>query len=127
MSWIYQQLTGRMLYNDEVVGIGYSGHADGVNNPAMQSLPFVGPLPCGIYTMGPIVDHPDLGPATIILVPDPSNEMFDRDEFRIHGDSVAHAGLRMASDGCIILPRDVRETIWNSGDRMLQVVSGESI
>jgi Protein of unknown function (DUF2778) len=127
MAWIYQQATGRLLYNDEVVGIGYSGHLEGLNDPAFQDLPFVGPIPQGLYNIGPMEDSPTLGPETIILAPDPSNQMFGRDNFRIHGDSVEFPGQRMASDGCIIMSRDVRETVWNSGDRVLQVVSGEPI
>ena len=37
------------------------------------------------------------------LIPSPTNEMFGRSEFLIHGDSLEHPGA--ASEGCIILPR----------------------
>jgi hypothetical protein len=53
-------------------------------------------------------------------MPDPGTETFGRGEFRIHGDSIAHPGT--ASHGCIILPRAVRDAIWRSGDRALEVV-----
>jgi hypothetical protein len=53
-------------------------------------------------------------------MPDRGTETFGRSEFRIHGDSIAHPG--MASHGCIILPRAVRDAIWRSGDRALEVV-----
>lgn len=41
--------------------------------------------------------------------------------FRIHGDSIRAPGT--ASHGCIILPRAIRDRIWASGDRALQVVT----
>jgi hypothetical protein len=37
----------------------------------------------------------------------------------MHGDSKEHPGC--ASQGCIILPRPVREQVWHSGDRELEV------
>ncbi len=46
--------------------------------------------------------------------------MFGRSGFLIHGDSVSHPGE--ASEGCIILDRNVRETIANDDDKYLVVV-----
>lgn len=62
-----------------------------------------------------------LGPFAIPLIPDPSNEMYGRGDFYCHGDSIENPGC--ASEGCVILPRTVRETIWNSTDHELQVVA----
>ncbi|MFA6125072.1 MAG: hypothetical protein WCS75_11525 [Sphingomonas sp.] len=42
-------------------------------------------------------------------------------EFRIHGDNAKLD--RSASHGCIILPRAVRERMWASGDRIVEVVA----
>jgi hypothetical protein len=55
------------------------------------------------------------------LTPDPSNEMFGRSAFFIHGDNpqLNHT----ASDGCIILIRPLRADISNSGDDDLIVTS----
>ena len=39
----------------------------------------------------------------------------------MHGDSKEHPGS--ASHGCVILPRSVREEVWQSGDRDLEVVA----
>src|SRR4051812_11896240 len=48
--WTYIQKSGRLLdANLQLVGIGYSGHDVGKNNPAMQSVSNTGPLPCGVY------------------------------------------------------------------------------
>ena len=41
-----------------------------------------------------------------------------RDGFLIHGDNTRHD----ASTGCIILPRDVRDQISNTGDNDIDVV-----
>ena len=45
--------------------------------------------------------------------------MFGRDGFLIHGDSIVHTG--QASQGCIILPRSIREQIAASEDDELEV------
>ena len=60
------------------------------------------------------------GPFTLVLAPAPGTETHGRSAFRIHGDSIRLPGT--ASHGCIILPRPVREAIWASGDRDLEVV-----
>ena len=44
----YNQLTGELTTNSGVViGKGYAGHGEGKNNPAMESVKMVGPLPKG--------------------------------------------------------------------------------
>ena len=39
----------------------------------------------------------------------------------MHGDSIEHPGA--ASEGCIIVARPIREQVWESGDRKLQVIA----
>ena len=53
MSWIYQQSTGYLALNTIFVGTGYSGNGAGLNNPGAQDQHNVGPLPQGMYTIGP--------------------------------------------------------------------------
>lgn len=118
--WIYEQATGRLLHDDKLVAIGYSGAGDGKNNPAMQDVQRVGPIPKGKYTISPPHDTPSHGPYVLSLTPAPENEMHDRNGFLIHGDSIAKPGT--ASQGCIIMPRAAREEIWNSGDTILRVI-----
>lgn len=126
MSWRYEQKTGRLLYlaSDEAtaerVAIGYSGAGEGKNNPAMQDVHNVGPLPVGKYEIGEPTDTKTHGPYVLHLTPDPANEMFGRGSFLIHGDSVVNPGT--ASEGCMIFSRTIRERIWASGDRQLEVV-----
>jgi hypothetical protein len=126
MTWRYEQKTGRLLHyeNDEAtaerVAIGYAGAGEGKNNPAMQDVQNVGPLPVGKYTIGEPSDTKTHGPYVLHLTPDPENEMFGRSGFLIHGDSVVQPGT--ASEGCMIFSRTVRERVWDSGDRQLEVV-----
>jgi type VI secretion system (T6SS) effector TldE1-like protein len=103
---------------------GYSGRSFYLNDPNSQNLPKEGPIPQGLYTIGQPRTDEIVGPFALPLTPDPSNEMFGRADFFIHGDEIAHPGQHLASDGCIILDRPTRQTIWGSGDTLLQVVSG---
>jgi len=126
VTWRYEQRTGRLLHYEtddstaERVAIGYAGAGDGKNNPDMQDVQNVGPLPVGKYEIGEPSDTKTHGPYVLHLTPDPANEMFERSGFLIHGDSVVHPGT--ASEGCMIFARSIRERIWDSGDRQLEVV-----
>ncbi len=103
---------------------GYSGNGEGLNNPAMQQVHGVGPLPQGIYTIHPPHDDVKVGPIAMRLVPESGNLMFGRGDFLIHGDN-AHANFS-ASEGCIIMPHDARVAIGAdvlAGDNQLQVTA----
>lgn len=113
MYFLYEQTTGK-LYDARfarlyLVAAGYSGKGIGLNNPDMQSMSRVGPVPQGVYDVHPARDHPQLGPAALRLKPWPSNEMFGRSAFLIHGDN--RKGDRSASEGCIVVPRTARNHI----------------
>lgn len=120
--WVWHQRTGRLSHDDQVVGVGYAGHGEGINNPALQHVKKVGPLPRGDYTIGKPL-HVDkkglLGPFVLPLRPDPENEMYGRSRFFIHGDAIGRPGT--ASEGCIVLGRRVREAI-AAGENRLRVV-----
>ena len=119
--WTYQQATGALhSAAGECVAHGYSRSPEGKNDPAKQSLANVGPVPRGGYSIGAPFDSETHGPYCLRLDPDAANEMFGRSGFLMHGDSVAHPGA--ASEGCIILPRPVRELVWASDDHRLEVV-----
>jgi hypothetical protein len=119
--WTYEQSTGRLSREGAVVAEGYSGLDAGKNNPEMQEVHDVGPLPRGIYVIGRPHDTETHGPFVLPLTPDPANTMFGRTGFLIHGDSLQHPGR--ASNGCIILPRPIRDRIAASGDDQLTVVA----
>ena len=120
--WTYQQSTGKLQSPTGVITtFGWAGQREGKNNPVMQNVPKVGPLPQGLYTIGDPHTSPNTGPYTMNLTPDPSNDMFGRDDFRIHGAAEEHPEL--SSEGCIVQPREIRENIWNSGDSTIEVIA----
>lgn len=120
MTWTYKQATGSLSHNGNYVATGYSGAGDGKNNPAMQDVRNVGPIPVGEYVIDDPCDTRTHGPYVLGLTPAAGNNMCGRSGFLIHGDSVVHPGT--ASQGCIIVPRLVREDIWKSGDTALTVI-----
>lgn len=129
LDWIYKQSTGQLTHVDPNgsstnVGNGYAGHGQGVNNPAMQNVSGTGPLPQGSYSIGDQQDNRTGGgtnlPGSMRLTPNPSNNMFGRAGFLIHGDN--SRGNRSASEGCMIFNRGIRNLIGNSGDNTLRVI-----
>lgn len=125
-SWTYSQKSGSISQDDHEVARGYSGNAEGKNNPAMQNIHNVGPIPQGDWTItGPPVDTTTHGPYVLKLTPASETQTFGRGGFLMHGDSKEHPGT--ASQGCIIMPRAVREKVWISGDKDLKVVADDQL
>jgi len=124
LFWEYSQSTGQLTYVDNKTGErtpiarGYSGHGAGLNNPAMQEVPFVGPIPQGVWDIGKA--RSTKGPLTLPLIPRHETNTFGRNAFLIHGDK--RHGYRSASKGCIVLPPAIRNQINISGDRELRVL-----
>jgi hypothetical protein len=88
----------------------------------MQNVHDVGPICRGDWYMEKAIDHPEHGPVTIPLKPMPGTETFNRDHFLCHGDLKDKPGLHLASKGCVIMPRWIRERIAQSGDFLLRVI-----
>lgn len=119
--WIYAQKTGVLRRNGQAVGTGYSGFDNGKNNPDMQAIHDVGPIPQGEWTIsGPPFNTAEHGPFVLRLEPSATTDTFGRSGFLMHGDSIQAPGT--ASKGCIIMPRLIREQVWNSGDTALEIV-----
>lgn len=124
--WIYRQSTGELglgIYEitytwESFLGTGYAGTGAGRNNPDRDHVKNEGPLPRGWYTIGEPRDTPAHGPFVMRLIPDAANEMHGRAGFLCHGDNPQHD----ASLGCIVLARTLREALWKSGTRRLQVI-----
>jgi hypothetical protein len=122
LAWSYAQKTGELQQDGKHVATGYSGAGVGKNNPEMQQVHNVGPIPQGDWTIvGPPVNTTEHGPYVLSLKPAGDTNTFGRSGFLMHGDSIQSPGS--ASEGCIIMPRPVREEVWNSGDRDLKVVA----
>jgi len=118
--WVWDQSAGTMSKDGEVVGTGYAGNGYGKNNPDAQGVVNVGPLPQGRWTIGPPRNSKKTGPYTLPLTPALATKTKGRSGFLIHGDSARSPGK--ASHGCIVIARALREKIWESGDRVLEVV-----
>jgi hypothetical protein len=123
MSFTYRQATGQLI-GSAFGAQGYSGNGKGLNNPMMQTVHGVGPLPRGQYTIEePHVDE-KLGPIAMRLIPHPDNEMYGRGDFFIHGDNsqMNHT----ASEGCIVLNHESRVAVATAvlaGDNQLTVTA----
>jgi hypothetical protein len=122
LAWTYAQKTGELQQDGKPVATGYSGAGAGKNNPEMEKVHNVGPIPQGDWTIvGPPVNTREHGPYVLKLQPEAKTTTFGRSGFLMHGDSKESPGN--ASQGCVILPRTVREQVWKSGDRDLEVVA----
>jgi RHS repeat-associated protein len=130
LYWEYSQSIGSIIQfipNSNVAqlhGYGYAGNGPGLNNPAYQLVPNVGPLPQGIYDIGPIGTGISARsgrplPESMRLRPRPETIMGRRNGMAIHGGNMIN---RTSSDGCIVLPVEIRRAIAASGDRELRVV-----
>jgi hypothetical protein len=119
--WTQEQSSGHLISPEgEVYAMGYSGHGAGVDNPADQNIPNVGPVPVGLYTIGAPVNGTHLGDGAMPLTPDPTNVMFGRSGFWMHQDNVKHD--ESASEGCIVQILAVLQAVAASSDKRLQVV-----
>lgn len=110
---VYVQTSGVfvMLNNDDDLTEawqGYSGSPQGINNPTMEHIRNVGPIPRGRYLIGAPHSHKRLGPVVMTLFPH-GHAAHGRSGFMIHGDNMNLN--RTASQGCIILGRDYRQRI----------------
>ena len=96
----------------------------GINNPALEHVENVGPIPKGRYTVGPhIYNHPrGLADPVLPLIPDAETlANFPKDRkpytFLIHGESPG--GGRDASEGCIILSPDTARLKIKAGETVV--------
>lgn len=112
---IYNQASGSVTF----YGL-YSGRGAGLNNPQMEMVSCVGPIPRGWYSIEGPFNDPHLGAVVFRLIPDPANEMHGRAGFDLHGDNAEMD--HSASEGCIVAPLPLRQAIAASSDRRLQVI-----
>ncbi len=124
--WKYEITTGKLLYpyTGKVLWQGYAGgncgkNPEAKNNPDFIKVAKTGPLCPGIYTFGTPVAQSHLGPFAIPLTPDPNNEMYGRGDVFCPGDTTPSGNAR---EGCIIMPRWVRDQMWASKIHTLEVV-----
>lgn len=109
----YTQETGQLYIGSTFLGEGYSGTGPGRNNPDMESVANIGPIPKGIYAIiRPAYQHEHLGPIVMNLEPKKLTNTFGRSLFRVHGNNAGND----ASHGCIILGPAIRRQIADNVD-----------
>jgi len=124
--WTYVQRTGELFRDGQFISKGYSGAGLGKNNPDMQSVHDVGPIPAGAWEIcGPPYNTLTHGPYILRLEPKSGTATFGRVGFLMHGDSLTFPGE--ASKGCIIITRITRNKVWDSGDRDLTVTAEQPL
>ena len=125
----YRQSTGSIQDSLGYLGIGYSGHGAGLDNPEAEAIADVGPIPAGCWRMVSFsgdAHYEDKGPAVIVLEPMPDDAgsiawAHGRAGFLVHGDNSAMNYT--ASHGCIVTERPVRARMWADSDKGIQVVN----
>lgn len=123
--WTYQQANGWLDKDGILVSkTCYSGFDEGLNNPAKEAIPNLGPIPAGLWTISGPPFSGEHGPYCLRLSPKAGTETFGRSAFLMHGDEVEHPGEHLASHGCIVADRVTRERVYQSGDVDLEVISG---
>jgi hypothetical protein len=51
-EYVYSQSTGQLRLGDLLLGTGFSGSGNGRNNPKLERMFKIGPIPAGDYTIG---------------------------------------------------------------------------
>ena len=113
--WVYESSSGSTFRPDgTLLCVAYSGHGDGLNNPAMQAIPNIGPIPTGEYTLSPFFTHPRLGKLVARFMPKSDNDECHRSGIDLHGDNQYrdHTG----SEGCVVMDEPYRLEISQSLD-----------
>jgi hypothetical protein len=117
--WIYEQESGKLFCRGEHVASGYSGFAEGRNNPAMEHVRFIGPIPRGTYRIGYEEQTGAYGPVALPLTPCEGTMAHGRRMFMIRSDSRHLPGT--APHCPLVLPQDIRMVLAASIDRILEV------
>lgn len=107
----YKQSTGSLFQFVDgawvIIGSGYSGHGEGLNSHAHETIAMVGPIPCGLWSVSRPYDDPHRGNPAFRLVP--LTYFGPRNGFLIHADNSKKDNS--ASEGCIILSPETRQKI----------------
>lgn len=107
----YLQSTGQLFHLEDgkwvLIGVGYSGHGEGLNCHAQENTPNVGPVPCGLWGVGDPFKHPTKGELVFRLTA--LTYVGPRNGFLLHGDNAAMN--HTASDGCTVFSHDIRQKI----------------
>ena len=127
--WTYSQSSGEVTHVDPDGSVNvyhdgsYSGVGWGLWNPAANDVKNIGPISRGEYTIGHPYDDPShMGPFVLPLTPAPGQPWIMRKGFAWHGDETRNPGKHLASTGCIVSSRKLRQRVWDSNDHDLRVI-----
>ena len=119
---VFDVKNGRLLDpGGYVIGPAWSGHGAAANDQSQERVQNVGPIPRGLYDVGPMIDGGHLGPNVMALTPVNPAQCFGRSGFYMHGDTVGDID-HVASDGCIIASLPERLKVNAASDRRLNVI-----
>jgi len=121
----YSQSLTKVWLNRLIIGSGYSGNGDALNNPALENMVGHGPIPRGMWEIlswSGETKHGTKGKQVAILKPI-GHDAHNRSGFLWHGDT--QEMNFSASDGCIVSARVLRDHLaaaWIIGARSLEVI-----
>jgi hypothetical protein len=97
----------------------YSGSGAGRNNPAMQGVENIGPIPRGSWSVSGVQQdlHGKAHSNVLRLQADPGTNTFNRHDILVHGDNATGT----ASKGCVIAPAQTRSVLQDAYTRGGQV------
>ena len=98
--WTYDQSSGELRDGTgKLVSRGYSGHGRGKNNPSLQGVKGVGPIPRGRWKMQSIYDSANVGPRAITLWSLDDATIDDRHEATGRSAQVRRAWVQVSGAG----------------------------
>lgn len=121
--------SGEILLNGDLFAHGHAGWDDGdgiaepgegYNDPSMQKVRNIGPLPVGFYSISLPFTHPTIGRLVMRLEPLPGTDTFGRSGFLWHGGGLS------SSQGCLVSSLQSRELAARhvlDGERILEVIA----
>lgn len=118
---LFQYVRGEAGWAWNVLGTGYAGKGDGLNNPSKEDEPNVGPIPCGVWSLSFPYEDPHKGKNCFRLVP--LTYRGSRRSFMIHANS--KTGGTASSEGCIIMDAAVRQKLAESKENHLIVEAND--
>lgn len=99
---------GNVVFRESKYSYSGSREGNGLNNPAMEKVKGVGPIPKGTYEIGAAYKGPTAN--SFRLTPTEGTNTFGRSGFLIHGDKIGGPAFS-ASQGCVIIPKNIRAVI----------------
>jgi RHS repeat-associated protein len=109
-AYIFDVRAGRFYGIDGTVSSrAYAGRHEGLNNPDMQAVHDMGPLPTGTYTLGANKNRHKAADC-FRLTPSPGTDTMDRGGFWIHRGNFRQPPGN-SSKGCICLPDEIRQLL----------------